>query len=196
MKTLKALGVAFIVAGSFMALPAMADPDLEGTIQDISICDGIKVLGKTSTITASTIITEEGGGVIGCGTLDIGDRVKVGCTDKTCDTAASIKFNPNSSESSVASVIGCPAAVTGFTLSNGVFCDLTQEDGPTVVKQDKKKNFLGLVPPSSTGTVADLQAFLCAATLGTTPGTLLVKCSGHVEGPPGTIDASKVELKQ
>ena len=195
MKTLKALGVALIVAGSFMALPAMADPDLEGTIQDISICTSIVVLGKTSAITASTIITEEGGGVIGCGTLDIGDRVKVGCTDKTCDTAASIKFNPNSSESSVASVNGCPSA-TGFTLSNGVLCDLTQEDGPTVVKQDKKKNFLGLVPPSSTGTVADLQAFLCSALLGTTPGTLLVKCSGHVEGPVATIDASKVELKQ
>jgi hypothetical protein len=54
-----------------------------------------------------------------------------------------------------------------------------------------KKNFLGVYPV--TPTVTNLFTFLCGGvTLGTTAGTLEVKCEGHNPA----IDATKVELKK
>ncbi len=55
MKTIMALGVVLVALGSLMPPPAMADPDLEGTIEAITCPDAvtpgsISVLGPSVTI--------------------------------------------------------------------------------------------------------------------------------------------------
>jgi hypothetical protein len=200
MKLIKALGVALVVVGSSLALPALADPDIEGGIQD-GLCpdpngptDGfVTVLGRTVVVPVGTPITE-GKDPVDCDRLAEGDRVKISCTDETCATAASIKWDPNSAESAIG-IVPCGANPLGFRLKN-MACLV---DANTEVKQDNKKNFLGLpvTKPPTQPTVADLYAFLCSPTTvwGTTPGTLEVKCTGYNAGP-GKIGATKVELKK
>ena len=145
------------------------------------------MLGKTSVIPAAGIpITGEGPAPITCSDLKVGDRVKVGCTGASCGTAAYIKFDPVSAESSESTIpIFCDGALDDtFVLSNGVQCRVVSS---TTVKQKKPGFFLGSTP-------LDLINFLCA-TLPGAPGTLEIKCEG-IEGPTGTINATKVELKK
>jgi hypothetical protein len=183
-----------------MVQPAMADPDLEGAIQD-GFCPGagtgfVVVLGITVAIPDGTPITTDGGKPVDCTKLVEGDRIKVGCTAANCSTAAYVKFEANSTESSVSFEIDCSGNKLGFALQNDVACLVNPA---TEVKQDTKKNFLGLpvTKPPTQPTVTDLFNFLCAGSTipGTTPGTLEVKCSGYNAGG-GNVDATKVEVKK
>lgn len=97
MKTLTAFGMFLALAlGPWVALPVMADPDLDGAITALTCPDAgvpsdgsITVLGVTSVIPAAGIpITGEGPAPITCSDLKVGDRVKVGCTGATCNAAA------------------------------------------------------------------------------------------------------------
>lgn len=199
MKTIVALGVGLFALGSLMALPAMADPDLEGTIQaiqcppDAVTPGGIVVLGSGAHIPPGIPITGEGPAVITCADLQVGSRVKVGCTDDTCATAAYIEFIPDSAESSI-NIVGCGGGC--FALKNNVACFLRPD---TRVKQNPAKNFLGLpvTTPPTQPTLTDLVNFLTnpATVPGTTPGTLLVQCEGIYLVGTGIV-ATTVQLKQ
>ena len=145
MKKLTVLGVFVVVLGLWMPLPAMADPDLVGNIQAFSAgfaCangDTITVLG-----TAVAIVVPPGTVFTGapCSDLDVGDRVKVGCTSNSCGTAAYVAFDPISAESSVSSA--CAGALpTNFGLSNGVFCHISST---TQVKDKKNRTGFGPTP--------------------------------------------------
>jgi len=194
-KTVSALVVFAAVVAAWGVLPALADPDLVGNITafDYGPCyppGTITVLGKEVTIDSSTVFKGAP-----CEDLGVGDRVKIGCTDNTCDTAAYVDFGPPiSAESSIASITMsfCDCSDPDnwyFTLSNGVTCDYADAE----IKD--KKNFTG--GPTTPPTPEELCNFLCGATLGTTPGTLLVKCEGHYDSGANEIDpATKVELKQ
>jgi hypothetical protein len=128
MKTIMALGVVLVALGSLMAPPAMADPDLEGSIEAITCPDAvnpgaISVLGPIVAIPPGTPVTL-GPLAITCGNLQVGLRVKVGCTDATCATAAYIEVSPVSAESSIA-IVGCAGVC--FQLTSDVACFLTPD---------------------------------------------------------------------
>jgi len=117
--------------------------------------------------------------VITCGDLQVGLRVKVGCTDATCATAAYIEVSPVSAESSI-KIVGCVGEC--FQLTSNVACFLTPD-----VQVKQNQNLLGLPDskPKPKPTVADLVNFLNnpATVPGVTPGTLEVQCEGlYVRG--------------
>jgi hypothetical protein len=201
MKTITALGAVLALLGSLMTLPAMADPDLDEGIEAITCPDfsipadgSITVLGKASTINAATVI-EGDPDPVPCGALQVGDQVKVSCTDNTCVTAAKIKFKPASAESSVAAA-ACPyvGGTALIELSNAVICEVR----PDAQVKQPKSNPLGVVPPAKP-TVTDLMNFLCdqqgLGQLGIAFGTNEDKCAGHNLGG-GVLDTFKVEVKK
>ncbi len=129
--------------------------------------------------------------MITCTDLQVGGRVKVGCTDATCTTAAYIEFIPVSAESSI-KIVGCAGAC--FLLTNNAGCFLRPD-----VRVKQTKNFLGLpeTTPPTRPTVTDLVNFLNnpATVPGVTPETLEVKCEGVYVVGTG-IFATTVQLKK
>ena len=196
MNMMKALGVALVAVGASMALPAMADPDIEGAIQD-GFCPVdpnpgfVQVLGRTVEVPFGTAITM-GKDPVDCSRIAEGDRIKIACGDAACSWAAGIKWEPNSAESEVGASVDC-TNYAGFRLRN-MGCVV---DANTEVKQNAKKNYLGALDPANP-TLAEFFAFMCAvppADRGITPGTIEVKCVGYNDGP-GRIGAIKVEVKK
>jgi hypothetical protein len=184
--------------GPWAASPALADPDLDGTIEAL-VCPTeedpgqITVLGVTSVLPVG-IVLHDGPRLVDCADLELGDRVKVKCADPACATAASVDWKAEvSAEGPVASA---DCVERGhFTLLSGVTCDV---DGDTSVKMKRRpgpKPPRGVKPPPPT--LDDLFDLLCdeATVLGTTPGTLEVKCVGDDLGG-GVIDALKVHSKK
>ena len=158
MKTVMALAVLLVAVGSLMAPPAMADPDLEGSIEAITCPDAVNpgaiaVLGPIVAIPPRTPVTL-GPLAVTCANLQVGLRVKVGCTDATCATAAYIEVSPVSAESSI-KIVGCVGEC--FQLTSNVACFLTPD-----VRVQQNKNFLGLpdTKPKPKPTVTDLVNFL------------------------------------
>jgi hypothetical protein len=195
MKTITALGLVLVALGSLTAPPAMADPDLEGSIEALACPDAvnpgaISVLGPIVAIPPGTPVTL-GPLAITCTDLQVGFRVKVGCTDATCATAAYIEVSPVSAESSIA-IVGCAGIC--FQLTSDVACFLTPG-----VRVQQNKNFLGLpdTKPKPKPTPTDLVNFLTnpATVPGVTPGTLEVQCEG-LYVPGAGIFATTVHLKK
>lgn len=171
--------------------PALADPDLDATIEDI-VCPtdvdpgSITVLGVTSVLPVGIEIRGAT-----CENLEIGDRVKVKCADPACATAAKVEWKAKVSAEGPVATADCIDREQ-FTLASGVTCDV---DGATAVKMKRPRPPKGTTLPPAT--LTDLFDLLCApeTVLGTTAGTLEVKCEGDDVGG-GVIDASKVNSKK
>lgn len=181
------------VVGPWSTMQAAADTDLEGNIQAIECPTEedpgfITVLGVTSVLPFGTVI-KSGPNQISCEDLNGGERVKVKCADPACETVASLQWKGNVSAEGPVTAADCEEH-SGFQLASGVVCDV---DGDTKVKLKKPKGPGPKLPPA---TLEDLFNLLCGegVILGTTPGTVEVKCEGQDAGE-GHIDASKVDSK-
>jgi len=188
------------VVSPWATMQALADTDLEGNIQAIECpteedAGHISVLGVTSVLPFGTII-KSGPNQITCDDLSAGERVKVKCADPACDTVASLHWKGNVSAEGPVAAADCEER-SAFQLASGVVCDV---DGDTSVKLKKPKapkppKGLPHVHPTP-ATLDDLFDLLCdeGTVLGTTAGTVEVKCEGQDAGE-GHIDASKVHSK-
>ena len=126
--------------GPWAARPAMADTKLEATIESI-LCPTdvdpghITVLGVEVSLPAGFVIKTGPSGAT-CADLQVGDRVKVKCTDGTCDTAEAVEWKSSvSAEGPVASA-DCVNR-DDFTLASGVQCNVRAD---AHVKLKKKRS--------------------------------------------------------
>lgn len=180
--------LALAVASLLPAQAARADTDLQGDVEAI-VCPtevdpgSITVLGVTSVLPV-------GVGVKGtsCANIEPGDQVKVKCADAACTSAAGIDWKAKASAEGPVASVDCEFR-EGFTLASGVDCAV---DGDTKVQMKKPKGV-----PSWNPTLTTLFDLLCDpnTVLGTTPGTVEVKCEGDDQGN-GLIAATKVQTKK
>lgn len=178
------LGAATILSSS----AALADTDLEGNVQGI-VCPtdvdpgSVTVMGVTALLPVGVEVRGST-----CEGIETGDFVKVKCADAACTAAAGLTWKSKvSAEGPVASV-DCEFR-QGFTLASGITCDV---DESTKVQMKKPKGIQPWHP-----TLTTLFDLLCAegTVLGTTPGTVEVKCEGDYVGD-GVIAASKAQSKK
>lgn len=193
---LASLAFAAVAMTTAMASTALADTDLDATVEDI-VCPtdvdpgSIRVLGVTSVLPVGVEIRGAA-----CADIQDGDRVKVKCADPACATAAKVEWKAKvSAEGPVASA-DCSDRVE-FTLASGVTCAVDASTPVRAKKPDKHHSSKHGPKPDPKPTMTTVFDLFCApeTVLGTTPGTQEVKCEGMDRGE-GVIDASKVEIKK
>lgn len=188
MKMNKLAILAFTAVTMISTPAAFADTDLDANVEDL-LCPtdvdpgSITVLGVTAVLPVGLVVHGAT-----CAGIEVGDHVKAKCADAACTSVAGLDWKSKvSAEGPVASV-DCVNR-EGFTLASSVVCDVS--DTPHVTMK-KPKGATAWHP-----TLATLFDLFCAegTVLGTTPGTVEVKCEGDDAGD-GLIVASKVQSKK